>query len=794
MNKPIVYDRMDKTYHGFGVAILENATEVKITQEINGIYMLDLVLPRNDEKWQYIQEENYIKVDGELFIIRTMDEVRDEQGRLTSNIQCEHIFFEMLDDYIIYRELINVTAQEAADTFVEGTRFKVDASRIPGRYDFEVEDATPIAGLKQILDHFQCEYVCADRPDPDGKFLITLYPQIGADNGVQFRYRKNLKSIRKRTDSRGVITRLYVYGKDGLGIEAVNGGKSYLDSAEIGKYARPKQGSITLNDITDPQELLEAGQQHLATVDKPKVSYEGNVMELAPLEGYGNVEKFGLGDVVRVIEENLDTDIKARIMKYERYPYEPWRSRVTIANFIPGLENILADLEDAKRVVNNVTYKGKINTYWLDGIINTLQNQLRASGSYAQVKVIENAGFLLENTDANSPDYGALYLGPGIFALANDKDASGWRWRTFGTGRGFTADEINAGILNASLVRIISEDGLTFIDGLGLTATRADGKSRTRLNSSEGIRIQKGGTSWVDQFYTDTDGNLILAGMFIRGSGNNVFKATDQGIQLGHDNFGSAPFRVDMQGNAYLNKLFANSAQIQDSQFNGGAIIGSSINIGNGVFTVNPQGIMSAMGANISGNIVMTGGSISWANVNSDPVATSAQALAANAQTIAQQIVAGSYKGGTFIDEKNIMSPKIYTGYLYGGTVEGGSIISNSSINVTTDINLGNNIFMRGSASAQSITASGIGNITFDRNTDAIILAANNGVFVSENKFYIGGLNVVDKLNSLDSGKQPAGYYVRAGSFQDIRLQYMSGDNTLEVWVGGAFVGDIQLV
>lgn len=470
MQYPIVYDKFDTDYTGFGVAILENATEVKITREVNGIYSLDLVLPRDDEKWAFIAESNYIKVDGQLFIIRTLEENRDPSGRLASNIQCEHIIFELLDDYIAYEELINVSAQQVMDVFLAGTRFKADATRISGTYDFEVEDATPLVGMNQVIDHFKCEYVCANSPDPDGKFLITLYPQIGNDDGVQFRYRKNVKSIRKRTDERGVITRLYVFGKDGLGIETAadnTAGTAYIDSVNLAAYARPKKGSISFGDIDDPDELYQAGVDYLATVDTPNVSYEIDILSLAELADYGDIEAYGLGDTIRTIDEELEIDISARIMRDERYPYEPWRNRVMIANFRPGIEDVLSDLQEAKRVVQNVTYRGRLNTFWLDGIINTMQNQLKASGAYAQAQVLPNAGYLLENTDVNSPDYGALYMGPGIFALADEKVNGEWNWRTFGTGKGFTADEINAGILNAALVRIVSDGGNTYIDETG---------------------------------------------------------------------------------------------------------------------------------------------------------------------------------------------------------------------------------------------------------------------------------------------------------------------------------------
>ena len=48
-----------------------------------------------------------------------------------------------------------------------------------------------------------------------------------------------------------------------------------------------------------------------------------------------------------------------------------------------------------------------------------------------------------------------MLLGGGRFAIANQKDGQGgWTWRTFGTGTGFTADEINAGKIKAEFVQV----------------------------------------------------------------------------------------------------------------------------------------------------------------------------------------------------------------------------------------------------------------------------------------------------------------------------------------------------
>lgn len=52
------------------------------------------------------------------------------------------------------------------------------------------------------------------------------------------------------------------------------------------------------------------------------------------------------------------------------------------------------------------------------------------------------------------------------------------------------------------------------------------------------------------------------------GAGNNVTQINTSGIAAGHATFGSAPFRVDMEGNVIANKLTANSAQINTSNLN----------------------------------------------------------------------------------------------------------------------------------------------------------------------------------------------------------------------------------
>lgn len=491
MNWPIVYDKFEERYEGYGLAVLEHAKDVRVYEKLNGEHTLEFVLPRNDPKWQYIQAENFIKVDGQLYIIRTTEEQRDSNGRLLSNIQCEHIFTELLDEYIQYEEYINVTAPFALDRFLKGTRFSPDAARLEGNRDLEIEDGTPVTAINLMLKEWNAEMMCAGTPGADGRFKVTLLPERGADRGVQIRYRKNLKSIKKTTDSRSVVTRLYVYGKDGLGIEGASkntSGLSYIDSPHIGMYRHPKKGHITFNDIEDPDELYEVGSKHSATVDTPQLTYEVDMLELEN-------EPKELGDTVRVIDEELGIDVFARIVEYERYPAEPWRGKVVLANFRPGLTDFLSELQDAKDTVQKVMPNGRVNASRLDGIINTLKTRITGSAAMANAEVMEDKGILFENTDTNSPDYGALYLGPGLLAIADRKAGDKWDWRAFGTGAGFTADEIVAGVLDAAMVKIQAGNSV-YVDGTGLNVIDPNNQERIRIGEyaagKYGIKVTSG--------------------------------------------------------------------------------------------------------------------------------------------------------------------------------------------------------------------------------------------------------------------------------------------------------------
>lgn len=663
----IVYDRFETDFTHYGLAVIQHAIDPGpcIKQRLNSDYTCTFSLPYEDDAMTYVKEENIVKLNGQLFVIRTVEEIRQLSGELLADVFAEHISSELVSEYVPSIALTSVSAQSCLDALLTGTRFTGSAAGLSGSHDFTVERKTVTWGLNHLIELTDGELL-------RDNFTVKLLPQIGTDNGVWMSYRKNLKTIKRTKDSRSVITRLYVYGKDGLSIPPI-------DSPHINDYPRPKCGEVTFDDIEDTEELQRQGEAYLATVDTPLVSYDADVVELKSAEGYDDSEAFVLGDTVHVDDEDLGIEVTARIIEYEEYPWCPDQSRVTLANFLPDLNDTLAGLHDTRNIVQQVTRGGKLNTFWLDGIIDALKNQIKASGAYANAQVLDNQGFLFENTDQNSPDYGALYIGPGWLMIADRKTVAGeWDWRTFGTGSGFTADMINAGILNTALVKVMSGSGNTVIDGDTITSTRADKKSQTVVSASTGIKVRKNtGTTevpvWQDRLYTGEDGELYVTGVYA----GNV--STDQLI-AGTAKIGSALIesikasQIDVTGGKITaGQIDATSLQVAAANITG-QLTASQINAaGLKVAAADITGQLSASQIKTNELYVGTGGiridstaSLSWGQITNRPDIP---------------YVPG-YIQSTYIDSVEIRSP----------TIRGGKIESDTTISVGTDANVGNNL------------------------------------------------------------------------------------------------------
>jgi phage minor structural protein len=499
MKYPIIFSKFETDFSTFGLAVLEKASNIKIKSVVNGEFTLSFVLPRNDPKWAYAQEENFVMVDGQLFRIRTFNEVRDSSGKLLSNIQCEHVWYDANDcKFIPNFEMIGATPAAILAAAFADTRFTIGTVDINlPNTDIFLSKTNPAAIVNKLIENIGGELV-------RDNYTISFLKRIGNNNGVEFRTGKNNVEIKKSTDSKELCTRLYPYGQDDLDITSVNGGIAYLDSQYISNYDYIHTRHIDYSDIEDPTELKNKALAEFSTeekdgIDKPKVTYEVSIVELKKLSGY-QFETFALGDTVRIIDEDLNIDVNARIMEYEYYPYEPQRSKVVLANFRNNIGKLLAGLAESRNKLNALTtQQGKIKAAWLENIMSKLQTEIQAG---LTKKVVSHDYGDIWVDDLENPTK-AMAIVNGMFAIANSKKENGdWNWRTFGTGDGFTADLINAGIIRIAESLTIENDGGTVslkADGLRVV----NGNARAAfLNNAISMQAKEADV-WVDKVYFD---------------------------------------------------------------------------------------------------------------------------------------------------------------------------------------------------------------------------------------------------------------------------------------------------
>jgi hypothetical protein len=280
----------------------------------------------------------------------------------------------------------------------------------------------------------------------NGVRYLDYFNTINTD--IVIRLGENMKDMLIENDITGMGTRLIPIGKDDLTIEYVNNGLDYIDNpTAIAKYGIIEK-PVQYNDIEDATQLKAQMLNDLDKHSQPKQTLESSALDMSVFSNT-SIDEFTICKNVEIINPVMAIDTIYEIVELDKDLLKPYNPKLTISNTPDNLTDAIVTFNNTTSLVNSITTSdGQVNTYKLDGAINVLKNQLVASAAFSNVQVVDDKGLLLENTDAQSDDYGALYLGPGIFAIANSKDANGnWNWRSFGTGKGFTANELVTGIL-----------------------------------------------------------------------------------------------------------------------------------------------------------------------------------------------------------------------------------------------------------------------------------------------------------------------------------------------------------
>lgn len=437
--------------HGLGV--LHDCLRAEITDRLNGDRALQLEAPYTEKNADLLIADRLICYDGQLYRITRPRRVQ-RRGIRTTSVEAPHLIYDLAHSYITNIETKEdpaypdgITAQQALAQVLAGSSFTVGTVDVEEKLEYlEILKMSRLDALKQIMEKWGGE-LHADN------WTVSLLAQRGADRGFTIRDGKNVDGIDCAEDISGVVTRLHVLGYQDVDFAAINGGKDYLDSPAISKYAYVREKYLQLDDEVEPQRLKELGQKELDGMDKPVLNISVDMPRVrgsAEYAHYSDLERVETGDTVTVYHEFLGQNIRVRATETTVDCLTGTVERVALdsvqtGGIFKGFSDFIRVAEKIKAIIDT---GGHVRGNKLRGMIDLLTTRLIASGSYQNARVIDGQGALFENNEQSSPDFGALYIGPGILAISNIKDAEGkWVWRTFGTGRGLYGSEIVGGTI-----------------------------------------------------------------------------------------------------------------------------------------------------------------------------------------------------------------------------------------------------------------------------------------------------------------------------------------------------------
>lgn len=370
---------------GAPAAILQDAFHVIQTDEVNAESTLEFEMYFTDPKRGFVKNQAEVRIGGQAYKVKTVTDKKEAGTAKTTSVYAENLYYDLARAAQLETVVFDVVKAGSAMAYaLQNTEWDIGSIEIGVTRSFESGADNPLALLQLIADVYGGELVfhSVER-------TVDLVERTGGDNGMVFHFKKNMKSIERTVSTTSLITRLYAFGKDGMTFASVNGGLSYVE--DFSYTDEVLIGSLDCSNFTSAEDMLSYAKMRAADYCRPNYSYRLSVLYLQGLAGHGH-EIYGLGDVVRVVDEELGLDIRTRIVRMEKDVLEPWNTAVELSTTIGTLSLEGDSMQDAidsvvksfvaPRLVQAAidTVRGEVNAMYELGVPVRYQYEETADG------------------------------------------------------------------------------------------------------------------------------------------------------------------------------------------------------------------------------------------------------------------------------------------------------------------------------------------------------------------------------------------------------------------------------
>jgi phage minor structural protein len=460
---PILYEAKTSDFTGNGTGFLKDATECMVKEVRNGTFELTLKYPENGVYADKLTEDAIIKAkpnnkdNDQLFRIY-------KSGKTIAGVNtfyAEHISYELNSNPICQPVIEGKNPQQAIEQVLS-------QAAVPNNYtawsDIQTRNSTGVddvisvrkmlGGVEgSILDTWGGEYQFDN-------FTIKLWKSRGKDTGETIRYGKNLITAEQEKNIANTVTAIFPYArykKDETSEEEilVKLSEGIIKTPNADRYARLKCEPVDFSDkFKDGVVITEDMLRKVATayaqsgIDEPSISIKASFQDMNKIKGNENLATFNsidLCDIVTVIIEKLDIDVKAKVVSYTYNVLKERAEKVEIGETRTNLtKQITAESkEQADRIIKTATFSEKLEASLKQRIADATAAITGNSGGYVVLYPSENPQeiFVMDTPDTKTAK-------------------NVWRWNKAGLGH--SSNGVN-GPFNVA----IRQDGVIIADFIG---------------------------------------------------------------------------------------------------------------------------------------------------------------------------------------------------------------------------------------------------------------------------------------------------------------------------------------
>lgn len=318
------------------------------------------------DAWK-IENEGYVilrDLDARLQALR-IKRVETEvsgDGQIVRKVMAENAALELNGSWVPPQTMEGVTAQQALETVLTGTRWKPGTVEWVGLKTITIEQyQTVLATVHQIAQAFGGELrwrIEWDRGRVIGRY-VDILQRRGRRTGKRVEYQKDTDAMRIIEDTSEIVTAMIGLGRtDDAGrrltfvevewstargdpVDKPLGQEWVGDPEAVQRWGLPGgrhlMGVYEDSEETDPAALLQKTWDALQERLKRRYTYEITAVALERIAGLEH-EAVRLGDTVTVHNMALDPPLilEARVVKLERSYTDPTRDRIILGYYEPA--------------------------------------------------------------------------------------------------------------------------------------------------------------------------------------------------------------------------------------------------------------------------------------------------------------------------------------------------------------------------------------------------------------------------------------------------------------------------